>query len=133
MLKAFSAQALIFELAHTIELLPLTKSLRAEIGLPFLPLTDCGEIELPIGPRDVFARASSGGKLAYVEAEIFGGVGAQAHVLFQDGVKVSEANVGQGVINDALRFIGVVANPGFDEFDTVGLGKHRNTEDWVPR
>lgn len=31
-----------------------------------------------------------------------------------------------GGIDAALRHLGVVAAPGLDEFDTVGLGRHRS-------
>jgi len=34
-------------------------------------------------------------------------------------------------ISQALRMIGVVAEQGMDEFDTVGLGKHRKTHQWA--
>jgi hypothetical protein len=34
-------------------------------------------------------------------------------------------------INQALRALGLPADDGRDEFDTLGLGKHRRTQDWV--
>ena len=34
-------------------------------------------------------------------------------------------------ISQALRMIGVLAGEGMDEFDTVGLGKHRHTHRWA--
>jgi hypothetical protein len=34
-------------------------------------------------------------------------------------------------ISQALRIIGVVAEQEMDEFDTVGLGKHRETHRWA--
>ena len=34
-------------------------------------------------------------------------------------------------ISRALRQAGVVARPGEDEFDAIGLGTHRSTEGWA--
>jgi len=34
-------------------------------------------------------------------------------------------------IDEALQFLGVEAVGDLDEFDTVGLGAHRLTEDWL--
>ncbi len=38
---------------------------------------------------------------------------------------------GTDSINSALRLLGVKCDPGKDEFDTVGLGAHRQTEGWA--
>ena len=41
-------------------------------------------------------------------------------------------HITQGAINRALRHLGVrAAATAVDEFDTVGLGLHRDTDDWV--
>jgi hypothetical protein len=37
----------------------------------------------------------------------------------------------QWPLNRALRELGVARGEAFDEFDAVGLGKHRHTEDWL--
>ena len=37
----------------------------------------------------------------------------------------------QDVINEVLRMYGVSKNRSRDEFDAVGLGRHRSTEDWI--
>ena len=39
--------------------------------------------------------------------------------------------VDRGAINVALKFLGAEAGESFDEFEAVGLGRHRNTDDWV--
>jgi hypothetical protein len=77
--------------------------------------------------------------VAYVEAEMHGamvGGGGQAATVWRDGQIVFGPlqSSGQGAINQALQFMGVPADPavgGGDEFDTVGLGRHRNTEQWA--
>jgi hypothetical protein len=114
------------ELGHDIEMLPLTETVRTQVGVPFMP---GGSIPAPV--RDIIARASIRGEIAYIEAEFFGGTGAQVNILFQHGASVAGVAVGPREINRALQFLGVAASPGRDEFDTVGLGKHRDTEDWV--
>ncbi|MFI8873066.1 hypothetical protein [Streptomyces sp. NPDC055243] len=46
------------------------------------------------------------------------------------------ASIGQGLRPDrsqALRRLGVVAGAGEDEFDAVGLGRHRSVEGWLGR
>ncbi len=69
--------------------------------------------------------------IAYVEAEYFGGVGDQCAVAWQDGIEVSPPTKAKDSINQALRLLGVRALSGQDEFDTVGLGRHRTMEGWV--
>ena len=69
------------------------------------------------------------GRLIYVEAEYFGGTGAQSAIGFARGeVSLAAAKAEGGPINAALRFLGVVQALGRDEFDTVGLGRHRHLE-----
>ena len=68
---------------------------------------------------------------AYVEAEYFGGEGGQSGVIWKDGKRSVEFGYGQGIINKVLNFFGVVANKDLDEFDTLGLGRYRNTSEWV--
>ncbi len=37
---------------------------------------------------------------------------------------------GQSPISQALRCLGVSADGHFDEFDAVGMGRHRDTDGW---
>ena len=41
------------------------------------------------------------------------------------------SNSAQWPFSRALRELGVARGDAFDEFDAVGLGKYRNTEDWL--
>lgn len=88
------------------------------------------------------AAASTGGALAYVEADFFGGVGTQAAVVWDGGRLVLgplSARLGPGrprprrawPINRALRTLGVRAGAHVDEFEAADLGRHRETEDWA--
>jgi hypothetical protein len=70
------------------------------------------------------------GSLAYVEAEFFGGAGHQSAVAFHDGATVLGPLASRDAINQALRFLGVQPAGKQDEFDTVGLFRHRSTDAW---
>ena len=130
------------ELGQGIWLLPITRALRAgwgaagamPFGQTFLFLS--AEIEA------IACQVSRIGLVAYLEAEIFGGAGDQAAVAWRDGEVclgpvttqgwVQEpSNSAQWPFNRALRELGVARGDAFDEFDAVGLGKHRHTEDWL--
>jgi hypothetical protein len=76
--------------------------------------------------------------VAYITTFYFGGQGGQDALVWDKGrLRFSPTTQGydQGwpntPISQALRVIGVVAEKGEDEFDTVGLGKHRETHKWA--
>ena len=78
--------------------------------------------------------------VAYVEASYFGGIGGQISIVWQNGSvilePVGERNsegdmISQGAINAALRILGVQRAES-DEFEALGLGRHRHIEDWTP-
>ena len=79
--------------------------------------------------------------VAYLEAETFGGTGTQAMVLWRDGevwlgpvttrATAARASAEDGAVNQALRHLGVGRPGAIDEFDALGLGRHRHTEDWL--
>ena len=87
--------------------------------------------------------ASADHFVGYVETEYFGGIGGQGAVVWLNGLvvygpAVSGIDLRPGVttvtekaIPNALRMMGVVATSGLDEFDTVGLGRHRSNESWL--
>jgi hypothetical protein len=85
------------------------------------------------GPlRQVIASASHHGPVAYVETDYFGGAGGQAAAVWRGGtIWMERRSDGSGPINEALRLLGVRPTPGEDEFDTLGLGRHRSNEDWL--
>jgi hypothetical protein len=66
---------------------------------------------------------------ALVMTDYFGGTGAQWACVFVAGRRTG----GVRDINAALRALGVRAADGADEFDTVGLGRHRHTPDRLDR
>ncbi len=80
------------------------------------------------------------GPFALVDVEVFAGEGSQSSVVWEGGVVVlgpvhtDLRDVTQDrlmwAVNLALRELGVQAEAGSDEFDTVGLARHRHTDDW---
>lgn len=63
---------------------------------------------------------------AVIETEYFGGSGTQYASYYSNGIKELRAVT----INDVLRHMGVQkALDKLDEFDTIGLGKYRRTDD----
>jgi hypothetical protein len=119
-------------LAQGLTMIPLTAQACESLGLPFLPLIDEGPNVLPDAFRTFCRDLSISGRLAYVEAEFFGGVGTQACALFEHGTEFGEVIVIENAINIALRYLGVSCETGKDEFDTINLGRHRDIDSWIP-
>lgn len=121
--------ARVVPLTQDIALIPLTDDLFDEIA-------DGEEVEyfwkLSPGVMEWARRMSAIGPVAYVEAEFFGGIGDQSAVGWSGGSLVFGPLHAPDAKKEALRFLGVRAAGGHDEFDTVGLGRHRNTADWFP-
>jgi hypothetical protein len=124
-------------LAHGLALIPVIEAVGDErVGL-FHGLTE--------RLRRLVERASELGAVAYVEAELFGGRGTQSAIAFRHGTVLvgpihTQSDDGEEdgytttddlAINQVLRALGVSPDGGRDEFDTIGLGRFRETEDWV--
>ncbi|QEV57270.1 hypothetical protein CP981_35250 [Streptomyces platensis] len=123
-------------------------------GLSLMPMTDevldavvdgsavgaLGFWRLPGGFERLLAQWSAAGPVAYVEAEYFGGVGEQRAVVWADG-KLALGPVDEPTrrrfsrvvspISQALRRLGARRSLGEDEFEAVGLDRHRSNGDWV--
>jgi HEAT repeat protein len=94
--------------------------------LGMIPLTD--RVYESVGSLKAWGPANSRSTLAaYLHASFFGGQGGHSCTLWEDGA-VAGANMN---INDVLARFGVEPRAPMDAFDTVGLGRHRATEDWT--
>ena len=113
-------------------LIPLGTQAREQFDIPYCPITDDGDAVLPESIVGLCVALSTNDCVAYLEAESFGGPVLQASALFDHGSMVAPVLVDSHAINAALRYLGVVAPPDLDEFDTVGLGRHRDTDQWLP-
>ncbi len=94
--------------------------------------------------REAAIALSHTAAIAYVECEFHGGAGWQFAVVWEAGQtvlgplggdKVTAAGyhrpASQWPINAALRRLGVRTAGGLDEFDHLGLGRHRRTGRWI--
>ncbi|MEV5989579.1 hypothetical protein AB0L85_32315 [Streptomyces sp. NPDC052051] len=88
----------------------------------------------------LLAQWSAAGPVAYVEAEYFGGVGEQRAVVWADGALVlgpldaptmKRFSRAVSPISQALRRLGARRSLGEDEFEAVGLDRHRSNDDWI--
>jgi hypothetical protein len=123
-------------------LLPMTAELYDEFrrGGEVDPRFAVYEFLPPAFPA-VLAAWSEVDPVAYVEAEYFGGVGTQAAAVWDGGDLVlgplvepegSPAPRGERTpISQALRRLGADAAGHYDEFEAVGLHRHRHLEDWA--
>ena len=125
--SAAPSGSLIVTLSQSKALVPLTASVRKEHGILFLPLTDDGSDKVP---ESVMVFASRAKKIAYIEAEFFGGDGTQAAAVWEDGRLIFGPVVGDDAINQALRLLDVEKKEFFDEFEALKLGRHRDTDEW---
>lgn len=132
--------ATIVPLGQHLSLLPMTDELFDAVTEPGAPELD-GFWKVPAGFGHALAACSEGGPVAYVEADYFGGTGTQSALAWESGkviigplrVAVGEPSPVDGSpISRALRHLGVARGDHFDEFDAVGLGRHRDTGDWSP-
>ncbi len=132
----------IIALPQSVYLLPVI--LPSKRSLTEEPLYQDSFYELPQYIVDIGLQASIAGRgrIAWLEAEFFGGVGHQAIIVWEKGEivrgpKRSDSHKSnQSVFNQALRELGIKAEGivdgrYHDEFETVELGRHRDTEDWL--
>ena len=75
-----------------------------------------------------FAEELGLSQFAIIFTDYFGGVGEQGAVVYEDGKRLSVKKTHP--INWALNRLGVKRIDKQDEFDTVGLGKYRNFDDY---
>lgn len=69
--------------------------------------------------------------IAYIETEFVGGEGFERSGVWSEGTLALGPHDGAGAINRALRALGVQPAAGIDEFELVGLGRHRSVDEWL--
>lgn len=81
------------------------------------------------------SEASKVGPLLYFETDYFGGAGKQAAAVYMRGtIAMQPTSAWRGPINDGLRMLAVAVSPGSkDEYENIGLAKHRHTEDLLSK
>lgn len=68
--------------------------------------------------------------VAYVEAEFWGGIGAQSAVMWEKREVVFQSMNSQDAINQVLQLFGIKVKGAIDEFAAVNLGRNRFTDHW---
>lgn len=84
---------------------------------------------LIVGVEKLALNLSQHGIVAYVEATFTGGYGGHITMIWENEKRIGKPGDN---INEVLRSLKVVPQAGFDEFDTLGLGRHRSTRRWIP-
>lgn len=128
---AVPADAVVVRLPQGKAMIPISDQMREIYDIPFLPFTDQGIAEVPGGIAAIGGAIAHAGKVVYVEAEFFGGVGTQACVIWDANGKPSPPLIDVQAINIALRSLGVIVGNHHDEFDALGLGSCRGTDEWL--
>ncbi len=129
-------------------LIPVVRNLYDEVNMFAEPEVPDGFVLLSAGLLVWLEKLSLGGTVAYVEADFHGGYGDQSACIYENGVCVLKPFVTSDwddqrkeykkiqlvdyAINIALRRLGVLVSAGLvDEFDSLGLGRERDTKDWL--
>lgn len=128
--------ARVVELAESLGILPLTAEVEPGVPPAFQGLS------LSASVAEKAVAASAQGPVAYVEADYTAGKDFQASVVWIGG-KVSsgplidkhawdprDEALCERPINAALHLLGVSAEGFDDEWDAVGMARHRDTADW---
>jgi hypothetical protein len=132
-------EARLVSLGQDLALLPMTNAFIDTVTTPGpAPRTD-GFWKLPAGFEPTLAAWSAHAPMAYVEAEFFGGTGEQHAQVWDNGAVVlgplhlreSEPLPTGTPISWALCRLGVTKGNHHDEFDAIGLGRCRNTGNWL--
>ena len=117
---------------HGVPVVPLAE------GFALIPLTDeIANTLLEPSRRfeEVLRTWSTRGPIIYAWSEMHAGRGVQAATIWENGV-VTYHETGypsHGPISTALQRLGLTgATDRRDEFDLVGLGRHRRTTAWLP-
>lgn len=70
-------------------------------------------------------------KLSYVESEFFGGQGGHIGIIWENGERTFVGDFRKDTMNEILKRFGVIRTEAKDEFEIIGLDRHRQTEDWI--
>ena len=125
-------------LAQGLALLPITDTVAREIAATQTSAEREHALvpDIAGGLASLAKQLSHTGPVAYISTEYFGGAGGQDAIVWEEARVILQLS-SEGVewpnspVSQALRAIGIKAEDGKDEFDTVGLGTHRSTDRWA--
>lgn len=125
------------QLGQRLALLPMTEAFHDRVSK--LDGERLGFWLMPGGFGETLAEWSLTGPVAYVEAEYFGGVGEQRAALWDRGdLVLGPLHCGEhehfplqgSPISQVLRRLGARRRLSGDEFDAIGLARHRDMDGW---
>lgn len=125
--------ARVVRLSDSFSMIPITEDFYRHIEPDGTRYGDNGGMFNYLSPRmsELIRFASVNAPVGYFGAEFFGSDGNQCAVIYSESQTAFGPLIARTAINPALRALGVTRSKGLDEFDTLGLGKHRVTEEWV--
>ena len=140
-IKTAFPSAVVRNLPQGLGLIPISDAFAASLLGSGLAARDPLELpaqELTPGLYALASDFSHRGIVVFVATYIHGGTGGQDALVWENGNLTLSLHEGEDTmsawpdssISRALRYAGVVARPGEDEFDAIGLGTHRSTEKW---
>lgn len=125
------SQVKICNLQQNISLIPMTGELYDEIN-NFISSDDINSFAyLTTNVEKEVLQVIEDSPLAYIEAEYFGSNGGQRGIIWKENQRHSILSYSHEAINKVLQFLGVSAQKRRDEFDTIGLGRFREMEEWI--
>lgn len=118
-------------LSHDIEMLPLSEEVIKTLNIKRFLLSNYNEIHVDKQLDDFGLGISIKGKAVFIQANIFGGNGDQACIVWEDNERV-RLEIGIKAINHAIDELDDTLPTTYqkDEFDCLELGKFRYTEEW---
>jgi hypothetical protein len=138
-LAGSTTEACIVPLGQHLWLLPMTDALFDDVTVAGAP--ELNEFwKTPAGIDRLLTACSETGPVAYIEADYFGGAGTQNAQVWDAGkvvlgpLRLAEGELSPTTgtpISQALRRLGAAKGNHVDEFAAVGLGRHRDTDDWL--
>ena len=129
-LKKFSESQKV-ELNNGVSMIPMTDELFDEINGTTSSLGISTFEFLTENTEQKIIQLIKNQKVAYVESEFHGGQGGHIGIIWQDEKRKMLTEFDKSSMNKILKELGVNRTLLKDEFETVGLDKNRQTENWI--
>ena len=129
-IKETYRHAALIELEQGFSLIPMTEELFKEMDNGFNSAKKDFDYLNPQLEQSILKLIGKR-TMGYCEASFFGGQGGQVALLWQNGARARHYPVSYDAIDSLLKDLGVVKTLEKDEFDTLRLGRYRQTEQWL--
>lgn len=130
-LTNFFDKAIKVDIGQELSLIPMTEDLFDQIN-NFSTSNDIDNFQyLTENIESTVLETIGNRQFSYVEAEYHGGQGGQIAIIWNGGKRLQLLPYDQDRINQVLKYFGVVAALGQDEFLTCGFGLRRHTREWI--